>query len=158
MWNRKLFLPIILFAGIFLTITVISCNKDDDDPVVNKYNVTGNASGAQEVPVVTSAGTGTITGVYDADLKKLDFTIAWTGLSGTLTNMHFHGPADPTISAGVQIGITGWPTTVAGTVSGSVTLDAAQEADLLAGKWYYNIHTTFKGSGEIRGNMTAVRQ
>jgi hypothetical protein len=37
-------------------------------------------------------------------------------------------------------------------------LDDTQEADLLAGKWYYNIHTTFKGAGEIRGNMTAMRQ
>lgn len=158
MTKRKFYLPVILFAGLFLTLMAASCNKDDDDPVVNKYTISGNASGALEVPSVASSGTGTITGVYDADLNKLDFTISWTGLTGTLTNMHFHGPADPTVSAGVQIGITGWPTTVAGTVTGTVTLDATQEADLLAGKWYYNIHTTFKGSGEIRGNITAVRQ
>jgi hypothetical protein len=110
------------------------------------------------VPKFTTAGTGTITAVYDADINKLDYTITWTGLSGTLTNMHFHGPADATISAGVQIGITGWPTTVSGSVTSFAMLDDTQEADLLAGKWYYNIHTTFKGAGEIRGNMTAMRQ
>lgn len=154
---KKSFSTLLLSGVLFLAITV-SCNKDDDDPVSNKYNVTGNASGTQEVPQVTTAGTGTITAVYDADINKLDYTITWTGLSGTLTNMHFHGPADATVSAGVQIGITGWPTTVTGSVTSSAMLDDTQEADLLAGKWYYNIHTTFKGSGEIRGNMTAVRQ
>jgi hypothetical protein len=154
---KKSFSVLLLSGVLFLSIAV-SCNKDDDKPVSNKYTVTGNASGAQEVPQVTTAGTGTITAVYDADINKLDYTITWTGLSGTLTNMHFHGPADATISAGVQIGITGWPTTVSGSVTSFAMLDDTQEADLLAGKWYYNIHTTFKGAGEIRGNMTAMRQ
>jgi hypothetical protein len=154
---KKSFSVLLLSGVLFLSIAV-SCNKDDDKPVSNKYTVTGNASGAQEVPKVTTAGTGTITAVYDADINKLDYTITWTGLSGTLTNMHFHGPADATISAGVQIGITGWPTTVSGSVTSFAMLDDTQEADLLAGKWYYNIHTTFKGAGEIRGNMTAMRQ
>jgi hypothetical protein len=154
---KKSFSVLLLSGVLFLSIAV-SCNKDDDKPVSNKYTVTGNASGAQEVPQVTTAGTGTITAVYDADINKLDYTITWTGLSGTLTNMHFHGPADATISAGVQIGITGWPTTVSGSVTSFAMLDDIQEADLLAGKWYYNIHTTFKGAGEIRGNMTAMRQ
>jgi hypothetical protein len=157
MISTKLFSSLLLSGGLFLMITTLSCNKDDDPPS-NKYNVTGTATGAQEVPAVTTSGTGTITAVYDADNSKLDYTITWTGLTGTVNNMHFHGPADPTISAGVQIAITGWPTTMAGTVSGTATLDDTQEADLLAGKWYYNIHTTFKGSGEIRGNLTAVRQ
>jgi hypothetical protein len=56
----------------------------------------------------------------------------------------------------VQIGIDGWPATPSGSVSGTAILNEAQEADLLAGKWYYNIHTTFKGTGEIRGNITAT--
>ena len=156
MIRTKTLLPIVL-AGVLLIATV-SCDKDDDKPLSNKYNITGSANGAQEVPAVTTSGTGTITAVYDADNNKLDYTINWTGLSGNVNNMHFHGPADPTISAGVQIGITGWPAAMAGSVTGTATLDATQETDLLAGKWYYNIHTTFKGSGEIRGNLTAVRQ
>ena len=155
-WTKTL-LPAVL-AGVLL-FTAVSCDNDDDDePLSNKYTVSGNASGAQEVPAVVTSGTGTIAATYDADANTLSYTITWTGLSGTVNNMHFHGPADPTISAGVQIGISGWPTTPAGTISGTATLDETQEADLLAGKWYYNIHTTFKGSGEIRGNLTATRQ
>jgi hypothetical protein len=157
MTRRKTFI-LILFSSVLFLWVAVSCNKDDDDPVSNKYNITGSASGAQEVPAVTTPGTATITATYDADANTLPYTITWTGLSGTVNNMHFHGPADPTISAGVQIAITGWPTTPAGTVSGTATLTEEQEVDLLSGKWYYNIHTSFKSSGEIRGNLTAVHQ
>jgi len=156
MIRTKTFLPTVL-AGVLL-FTAVSCDKDDDKPLSNKYNVTGNASGAQEVPAVASPGTGTIVATYDADVNTLGYTITWTGLNDIVNNMHFHGPADPTISAGVAIGITGWPAAKAGTVSGTATLTETQEAELLGGLWYYNIHTPFKGSGEIRGNMTAVRQ
>ena len=157
MTRTKTFLPTIL-AGVLL-FTAVSCDKDDDDePLSNKYNVTGTASGAQEVPAVASSGTGDIISTYDADANMLEYTITWTGLNDNVNNMHFHGPADPTISAGVAINIPGWTATKAGTVSGTATLTETQEAELLGGKWYYNIHTPFKTSGEIRGNLTATRQ
>ena len=157
MTRTKTFLPTIL-AGVLL-FTAVSCDKDDDDkPLPNKYNVTGTASGAQEVPAVASSGTGDIISTYDADANMLEYTITWTGLNDNVNNMHFHGPADPTISAGVAINIPGWTATKAGTVSGTATLTETQEAELLGGKWYYNIHTPFKTSGEIRGNLTATRQ
>jgi len=157
MIRKKTFLPTVL-AGVLL-FTAVSCDKDDDDkPLSNKYNVTGSASGAQEVPVVGSNGTATIVSTYDADANTLAYTITWADLNDNVNNMHFHGPADPTISAGVAIAITGWTATKAGTISSTATLTETQEAELLGGKWYYNIHTPFKTSGEIRGNLTATRQ
>ena len=157
MIRKKTFLPTVL-AGVLL-FTAVSCDKDDDDkPLSNKYNVTGSASGAQEVPVVASNGTATIVSTYDADANTLTYTITWADLNDNVNNMHFHGPADPTISAGVAIAITGWTATKAGTISSTATLTETQEAELLGGKWYYNIHTPFKTSGEIRGNLTATRQ
>lgn len=157
MTRRKTFLPLLLTAALF--VTAVSCDKDDDDkPVSNKYNVTGTASGAQEVPAVTSNGTATISSVYDADANTLGYTITWSGLTDVVNNMHFHGPADATVSAPVAIPITGWAAAKTGTISGTATLTETQEAELLSGKWYYNIHTPFKGSGEIRGNLTATRQ
>src|SRR6188768_4325890 len=156
MIRTKTFLPTVL-AGVLL-FTAVSCDKDDDDkPLSNKYNVTGSASGAQEVPVVASNGTATIVSTYDADANTLAYTITWADLNDNVNNMHFHGPADPTISAGVAIAITGWTATKAGTISSTATLTETQEAELLGGKWYYNIHTPFKTSGEIRGNLTATR-
>ena len=157
MIRKKTFLPTVL-AGVLL-FTAVSCDKDDDDkPLSNKYNVTGGASGSQEVPVVASNGTATIVSTYDADANTLAYTITWADLNDNVNNMHFHGPADPTISAGVAIAITGWTATKAGTISSTATLTETQETELLGGKWYYNIHTPFKTSGEIRGNLTATRQ
>jgi hypothetical protein len=154
MLRGKLFSGIVFMTTSLLMLTISSCKKDDDDE--NKFKISGNANGAQEVPAVTTTGTGTITGAYDSEDNTLTYTITWTGLQGNVNNMHFHGPADATVSAGVQIGIDGWPATPSGTVSGTATLNEVQEVDLLAGKWYYNIHTTFKGTGEIRGNITAT--
>ena len=39
----------------------------------------------------------------------------------------------------------------------STTLTAAQMADLAAGKWYFNVHTAAHMSGEIRGQLAAVK-
>ncbi len=60
--------------------------------------------------------------------------------------MHFHGPALPNQNAGVQVG-----TGVAGPpVIGNAILNDSQEADLLAGLWYLNLHTNTDPGGEIR--------
>ncbi len=39
-------------------------------------------------------------------------------------------------------------------VSGQATLTDAQAADLLAGRWYINLHTAANPGGEIRGQVT----
>jgi D-alanine-D-alanine ligase-like ATP-grasp enzyme len=44
----------------------------------------------------------------------------------------------------------------AGGFSGTTTLTATNEARLLAGTLYINVHTSTNGGGEIRGNLVAV--
>ena len=63
---------------------------------------------------------------------------------------HFHGPAEPGKNAGVAVPIT--PATSGS--EGSATLTDAQTADLLAGKYYVNVHTEANKGGEIRGQVT----
>lgn len=140
-----------------VSLLVTSCDDDDDDLPGEKitYNISGAASGSQEVPAVTTAATGSITGTYNKNTNVLNFTITWSGLSANIVGMHFHGPAVAGENASVAIGITGAPTTTSGTHTGSVTLTDAHETDLLAGRWYYNIHTSTNANGEIRGQITA---
>jgi hypothetical protein len=45
----------------------------------------------------------------------------------------------------------------AGSAAATVTLTDAQETDLLAGRWYANIHTPTYTGGEIRGQLALSR-
>ena len=62
---------------------------------------------------------------------------------------HFHGPAAPGANAPPIIVVKDLPSPMKGTA----TLTDAQIADLQAGKWYFNIHTSAHPGGEIRGQL-----
>ena len=110
-------------------------------------------SGANEVPPTTSTGKGEANVSYDKATKKLTYKLTYSGLTGDATAAHFHGPAAAGANAGVVIPIgSGAP---ASPVEGSATLTDAQAADLLAGKWYVNVHTKANPGGEIRGQVVA---
>jgi CHRD domain-containing protein len=104
-----------------------------------------------EVPANASTGTGTADLDYDPATKKLSWKLTYTGLSGPATAAHFHGPAEAGKNAGVAVAI---PNATSSPVEGSATLTDAQAADLVAGKYYINIHTAANPGGEIRGQVT----
>jgi CHRD domain len=108
-------------------------------------------SSAAEVPANTSAGKGTADIDYDAASKKLTWKLSYSGLTGPATAAHFHGPAEEGKNAGVAVAI---PNATSSPVEGSATLTDAQAADLLAGKYYVNVHTAANPGGEIRGQVT----
>lgn len=109
-------------------------------------------SGANEVPANSSTATGTIGGTYDTVTNILKFRIVFSGLGSNTVAAHFHSPAFPGANAAVAFAHAGFPTGVtSGTLdTTSITLTEAQEVQLLAGKWYSNIHTTNFPGGEIR--------
>jgi len=107
-------------------------------------------SGKAEVPPNASAGKGTADINYDAASKKLSWKLTYSGLSGPATAAHFHGPAAAGKNAGVAVAI---PNAAKSPVDGSATLTDAQAADLMAGKYYINIHTKANPGGEIRGQV-----
>ena len=110
-----------------------------------------NMDAAQEVPANDSKGKGTAELTYDSTNKNLTWTITFDGLTGAATVAHFHGPAEPGKNAGVALLIGQNPTSPA---KGSATLTDAQAADLMAGRWYVNVHTGANRGGEIRGQVT----
>jgi hypothetical protein len=106
-------------------------------------------SGSQEVPPVAGAGKGNADLTYDTASKKLTWKLTFSGLTGAATAAHFHGPAEAGKNASVAVPIPG----TANPLEGSATLTDAQAADLMAGKWYVNIHTGANKGGEIRGQV-----
>ena len=101
-----------------------------------------------------AGGTGTGAGIMTLDdvTHQFDWNVSWSGLSGATTNAHFHGAANPNQNAGVQVPID-W---TSNPDVGSAILNLGQEADLLAGLWYINIHSSTFGGGEIRGQANVV--
>jgi hypothetical protein len=106
--------------------------------------------GKSEVPANTSTGTGTADIDYDAASKKMSWKVTYSGLSGPATAAHFHGPAEAGKNGGVAVAI---PNATSSPAEGSATLTDAQAADLLAGKYYVNVHTAANPGGEIRGQV-----
>ena len=115
------------------------------------YSLSATIDGTQEVPASGSAGIGSMVGNYNDVTNILTYTISYAGL-GSVTAMHFHGNAAAGSNAGVKAGIT----VAASPVSGNVTVAEADEAAMLAGMWYINIHTAAFPGGEIRGQMAAA--
>jgi hypothetical protein len=105
--------------------------------------------GASEVPPNTSTATGTAEAKLDTDSKHLTFTVTYTGLSGPALGAHFHGPSEAGKNAGIVLPFK----TLQSPIEGMATLTDNQVADLLAGKWYANIHTAANPGGELRGQM-----
>ena len=132
-----------------------------------------------EVPAVTtSPATGGESGtglVYDDTINTLFMLFEFDGLTGGLntgvaSGIHLHlssdagdpfgsnGGVEFNINNGTDPNVTYNSALIAdGAVSGSVDVEIvfteAEEVDLLAGRYYVNIHSTEFGGGELRGNV-----
>ena len=116
-------------------------------------NFKADLKAASEVPPNDSKGSGSVTATYDTTSKKLSYKGRYSGLTGPATAAHFHGPAEPGNNAAVQIPVLS-DANAKSPFEGEATLNDAQASDLMAGKWYFNIHTAANKGGEIRGQVT----
>ncbi|CAG0985256.1 hypothetical protein PHYC_01986 [Phycisphaerales bacterium] len=108
-------------------------------------------NGMQETPPVSTTAKGCGRFVIDTDANTLDFEIVYWGLSSAETAAHIHGMAGPGAPAGVIFPLP------AGTVKrGTWNYAEAQEANILGGFTYVNIHSANFGGGEIRGQIVAA--
>ncbi|WP_119419816.1 CHRD domain-containing protein [Desertibaculum subflavum] len=135
-----------------------------------------------EVPAVLgSSGTGDALVELDVVAHTMRVVATFSGLTGTVTVAHIHAPGLPGVNAGVTTQLPTFVGFPAGVTSGSYDMtfdttmastwnaafitanggtplgaEAALLTHLLAGAAYFNVHTSFVGSGEIRGNFSAV--
>jgi hypothetical protein len=137
---------------LFFVAVVVSGFLFADSAEAVLFDLTSVIDGLQEVPPSGALGTGTGTMTYDDVTHLLSWDINWSGLTGDVTAMHFHGPAPPGLNAGVQVNIGAISGLTSPTI-GSETISADQGTDLLDQLWYINIHTGQFPGGEIRGQV-----
>jgi hypothetical protein len=113
-------------------------------------NLKADLKSSNEVPPNESKGTGSVIATFDTDSNKLSWKGTVSGLIGTVTAAHFHA-AEAGRNGAVACPIIGADKD---SFEGSVTLTDTQAEDLMAGRWYVNIHTTTYKAGEIRGQLT----
>lgn len=112
--------------------------------------------GSQEFPVNASPAKGTVIVKYNSETNVLDLVGDYQNLSANISGSHIHGPAGPGANAGVLFHLTNTGGMI-GTLTGTFTLSAAQETDLMTGNMYVNVHSTGTyAAGEIRGQLLAT--
>jgi hypothetical protein len=131
--------------GFALLLTPVGVRSAQAAPTA----MTVEMDAKDEVPPNDSAGKATAQLTYDKDSKVLTWSITYSGLTGPATAAHFHGPAAAGANAGVALPIGVAPSPIVG----KATLTDAQASDMLAGKWYMNMHTDAHKGGEIRGQV-----
>jgi CHRD domain len=149
------------FTLLVTSFAFNSCSKEEEYLVRHEYvNNAIQMTGAQEVPAVTTAATGTIEANYSQFTKTLTYKVTWSGLSGNATAAHIHGTAKTGFVAGVLQTFVGFPAKTSGTFSGSLLADGVKilEEHILAGEYYINIHTAANTGGEIRGQLNLTKK
>ena len=116
--------------------------------------LTARLSGAQEVPAVTTNGQGVAAITVNSTRDTIFIQAAFSGLSGPVTNVHFHdGPVG--VSAPVSVNLISMlrGNRLSGYLAGA-QVTPLRIARLVRGLVYLNVHTAANPGGEIRGQVT----
>ncbi len=152
MKNTCRFLPLLALIAL-----LFSCQDHDlTSNIVSQNDLRLNS--VQESPTNQSPATGIANVTYDKSTRKLTYIITYENLSGNPTMGHIHGSAPRGSNAGVLFPFKSLPAATSGAITGSETLTAQQEEDLLNGLFYFNIHTIAHPGGEIRGQIEFYSQ
>ena len=136
----------VLFASIAL---LVGATLGTPAAQAEKITLKADLKGTNEVPPNTSPATGKAEATLDTETKVLTWKVTYADLTGPAMGAHFHGPTEAGKNAGIVLPFK----TVQTPIEGTATLTETQAADLLAGKWYANIHTGANPGGELRGQM-----
>jgi CHRD domain len=113
--------------------------------------LTAELTAQAEVPTNPSTARGTAEMSLDTASRNFAWTIHYAGTSAPLSAAHFHGPATTSANAGILVPIDA--TKGQSPLTGFATLTPPQVDEVLAGRWYINLHTRTYPGGEIRGQV-----
>ena len=136
---RYSLLVAVMAAGVLIASYPLSARAEDVKVML---------SGGQEVPPVSSSGSGTGTITVGED-KSVSGSVKTTGVNGTMAHIHngAAGKNGPVIIPLTKDGDGTW------TVPSGAKLTDAQYAAFKAGDLYVNVHSAQHQSGEIRGQL-----
>ena len=134
-----------------LTLAVIAAFAIAPAAEAKVFKMHFTLTGKAETPPNTAKGKGRGLVSYDDQTNELKWDIIWSGLTGDAKAAHFHGPGKPGDKAPVIVPIKDTPLT--SPLEGSTMITPEQAKDLLAGLWYFNVHTEANGGGELRGQV-----
>lgn len=149
--SRQRFSLLTLAAiSVVILLNFNACSKDRPD---NIFAFTTLLSGTSALPPNAESSAGSCNVTYDSIANEIIYAIRWNNLTGAPAAINFQAPvADP--PGFTNIAISGFPSQSTASISGSVTIDQEDEADLLNNKFYLNISTSAHPEGEIRGQLT----
>ncbi len=176
---KKIWIGIALTAACALAVGSYAV-AGDERTGERKRNLSARLSGFQEVPAISTTGTGRFRLEIDADAEEMRYTLSWSRLENPALHSHIHfgqrfvaaaisvflcsNLTEPAPPAGTQP----CPTTLEGRIEGVITPanvigPAGQGIEpgafrelvraILAGHTYVNVHTTRFPGGEIRGQI-----
>ena len=114
------------------------------------YHYSAILNPRQEVPLVTSGAMGGGRFTIDTDANTVRYWISFGNLSSAETAAHIHGFSAPGANSGVVVALPAGNPKV-----GVWNYAEVDEAAILDGRTYANIHTVNFPGGEIRGQIVA---
>jgi hypothetical protein len=114
------------------------------------FAVTVTLSGAQETPPNNSTATGSAVVLVNTNANTLDYNLTFSGLTPNMA--HIHGFSAPGVSSGVVHNLPG----LTSPQMSQWGFAEGDQANILAGLSYFNLHTAAFGGGEIRGQIGAL--
>lgn len=103
--------------------------------------------GSTEVPATQSDAFAEAQFTYDSAVHELQYYVNYDGIAPAKIDLHGPAAAGEKAASAIDLALSESP------VSGTLKLTAEQEAELLAGKMYLDIHSQKYPDGEIRGQI-----
>ena len=137
--------------AFFVVLTLLCAGAFSPSSALDETVYNCLLTGLQEVGPNASPAIGGGQFLIDTDANTVTYHISFTGLVAAETAAHIHGFTDPGVNAGVLVGLPAGNPKI-----GVWAYAEADEAGILAGKTYVNIHSAAFPAGEIRGQIVPL--